>query len=491
MTTTTTLRALALRTSGLGLLSFAGTGLLCMRDRHGPPGAPSRLAQWLDPPWYLVAGVSMTVNTIDAVVRGILWNQNSFELTADMSIAELRGLMRAKDEEDGGEEAGVAGVAGVAGAGGAGAGGAGMNKSRGKGKGRTLIFAPNHQTYLDAPLLVPLLWRVGMGLIEDRPDAGNDAGSSDLATHGGAGQRIGQGAGREGGSGIRGKTGFATKGNADGTTDGTTDGTADGVVRTTLRAGTDGLSDSTLPPWPWLWRDSRRWIFSVGSADVLFSKRIMGTMCSSLCGLPVQMRWTPSGEDMKEHAPEDFDLTRTQYIPDLAKANRTHHLLLFPEGRLAQNAIEPRDDLGRWTNRDGRVNEPGGEVLSFFSGIGRLVAHTRAAVVPIGHHGLGTVLASKDASYKFAGVAMHFGKDVRVHVGAPVECDDLIEEWERRHPLLSLEDISAPDTTTSSEKRWLYRAITERVREHVVRCHTICREGVERAQKAAAQKAIP
>ena len=108
---TITLRALALRTSGLGLLSFAGTGLLCLRDRHGPPGAPSRLALWLDPPWYLVAGVSMTVNTIDAVVRGILWNQNSFELTADMSIAELRGLMRAKDEEDGDKEAGVAGVA--------------------------------------------------------------------------------------------------------------------------------------------------------------------------------------------------------------------------------------------------------------------------------------------------------------------------------------------------------------------------------------------
>ena len=72
----------------------------------------------------------------------------------------------------------------------------------------------------------------------------------------------------------------------------------------------------------------------------------------------------------------------------------------FPEGRLIQHAVEPRDEEGRITQLDGRVSEPHATVATFYSGIGRLVAHSGARVLPMAHVGLEPILAAKDDRYK-------------------------------------------------------------------------------------------
>jgi hypothetical protein len=46
---------------------------------------------------------------------------------------------------------------------------------------------------------------------------------------------------------------------------------------------------------------------------------------------------------------------------------------------------------------DGSKNEPDGLVASFYSGIGRVVAHSSARVVPSAHVGLDDILTSKES----------------------------------------------------------------------------------------------
>ena len=49
---------------------------------------------------------------------------------------------------------------------------------------------------------------------------------------------------------------------------------------------------------------------------------------------------------------------------------------------------------------DGRRSEPHAPVATFYSGIGRLVAHSGARVLPVAHVGLEPVLAARDDRYK-------------------------------------------------------------------------------------------
>ena len=75
-------------------------------------------------------------------------------------------------------------------------------------------------------------------------------------------------------------------------------------------------------------------------------------------------------------------------------------LIFFPEGRLIQDSVEKRDEEGRLVQLDGRRSEPHAPVAPFYSGIGRLVAHSGARVLPMAHVGLEPILAAHDDRYK-------------------------------------------------------------------------------------------
>jgi hypothetical protein len=49
-------------------------------------------------------------------------------------------------------------------------------------------------------------------------------------------------------------------------------------------------------------------------------------------------------------------------------------------------------------NKAGRKTEPGALVNAFHSGVGRMVAHSGSAVLPIAHCGLDSILAARGSS---------------------------------------------------------------------------------------------
>mmetsp|Transcript_67044 Transcript_67044/g.151556 ORF Transcript_67044/g.151556 Transcript_67044/m.151556 type:complete len:444 (+) Transcript_67044:82-1413(+) len=271
--------------------------------------------------------------------------------------------------------------------------------------------------------------------------------------------------------------------------------------------------------------DPLAWTFSVGSKTVLFPERKpwLATFASCLCGLPVQPRWEKHGREN----PAELWLApnATQYLPNLLRVLEAgRQVVIYPEGRLVQKAVEPRDREGRWANRDGRRAEPGCQVAPFYSGIGRLVAHGGGGVkvLPVGHVGLENVLAARDCEYKLVQSELKFSgpATVCVHVGAPLDFSEELEAWERDHPhlpklgtgpqaLARALEISGPASPATSgvsdpargvsagtageagageasgaavagggggggavcqERRALYRAITEKVRAAVVEC---------------------
>jgi 1-acyl-sn-glycerol-3-phosphate acyltransferase len=106
-----------------------------MRERHvydmGPgetPG-PSKLDLWLNPPWYIIAGVTLTVNLTDAITRTLLaMPERTFTVSfdkGDENLDELIGKCQAT--------------------------------------GKPLVIAPNHNTFMDAEVINPLIGRALAG----------------------------------------------------------------------------------------------------------------------------------------------------------------------------------------------------------------------------------------------------------------------------------------------------------------------------------------
>ena len=236
-----------------------------------------------------------------------------------------------------------------------------------------------------------------------------------------------------------------------------------------------------LAPWA---ADPLAWPFTAAGA-FLFGRPGMATIISLVCGLPVQQKWIRYGEP---HPKEFFALNQTRNLPDLVRclaAGRT--VLYFPEGRLVQDAVEPRDEQGRWMQPDGRWSEQGGRVATFFSGVGRIVAHSGAVVLPVAHFGLDDILPAgsslynlKDSSVNFIGPA-----NVAIHVSKPLDFRPLLRRFETSHPHLTPfgeggEAMGAADAMCP-EKRALYREITEKIRQAVLEAHAVARENAEAA----------
>eukprot|EP00615_Pteridomonas_danica_P010498 CAMPEP_0114339916 /NCGR_PEP_ID=MMETSP0101-20121206/8036_1 /TAXON_ID=38822 ORGANISM="Pteridomonas danica, Strain PT" /NCGR_SAMPLE_ID=MMETSP0101 /ASSEMBLY_ACC=CAM_ASM_000211 /LENGTH=358 /DNA_ID=CAMNT_0001473019 /DNA_START=13 /DNA_END=1089 /DNA_ORIENTATION=+ len=339
-------------------VAIGSTMALCMFDRHGPPGASSKLDRYLNPPLHLIAGVTFVVSLTEAFVSSLfLISGKTLSITTDNDIDLKQMVMKTKSTSP-------------------------------------VIVAANHNTYLDAPLLAPLFGRCGTNL-------------------------------------------------------------------------------------SFLWiRDPSSWIFSAGSASLLFSKPIMGTITSLVCGLPIQQKWITKGES---HPKDLISLNVSQHLNDFItclKSGKT--LLFFPEGRLIQNSVEVRDEEGRWTQMDGRKNEPNGLVATFHSGVGRLVAHSGAKVIPTAHCGLDSLLTS-EKSYNLVDVSFDLSphEPVSVHVGEPIDFTEMIQQFEKKHP--NLTPFSNPQALgcedyMCDEKRKFYREITEVIRAEIIRCHNTARE---------------
>ena len=405
----------------LAVTAAAGAGgyWLVSRDRHGPAGVGSRVSRYLhEPRDHIVTGVALAVTVLDSAVRSLVALQKSCEITCD------------------------AGTEGV------------LSDSR---PDYPLVIASNHQTFIDALVIVPLLWRYALpGMVgsfgaeaqelepEEDHDHDHDHGHDQ-------------------------------------------DEAAPASRATTPRKRRvvllrRSLADRILPPWPGLWSHFEEWIFTAGSASLLFDRSAASaTLCSILCGLPLQPRYSEAGGAAQPEAL--VARNRTQYLPDLVDVVRQgRRLLIFPEGRLVQSAVEPRDALGRWTNFNGKKNEPGGRVMAFYTGVGRIVAHAPGArVLPVGHSGLDAAMcADANGLYRLSEHRLRLGRaHVRVHFGEIIDFGPMVARWQEQHPHLSLADIGAADTMCA-EKRALYRAITEAVRAEVVRCEALSYESSRR-----------
>ena len=91
-----------------------------------------------------------------------------------------------------------------------------------------------------------------------------------------------------------------------------------------------------------------------------------------------------------------------------------------------QDSVEPRDAEGRLVQLNGRKSEPDDVVCPFYSGIGRLVAHSGAVVIPFGHGGLEHVLCAKDSNYKLFASSLRC--DSQTHVICSIICRD-VDGW--------------------------------------------------------------
>ncbi len=109
------------------------TAAMCARDRHGPPGAPSKIDRWIDPPWHLVAGVTVAVRTLDIAVNALfILPGRKLTLTTETGESLTSLLARCKtgrlDDE----------------------------------LPRGLLCVSNHNTFLDGPLLAPRIFRASL-----------------------------------------------------------------------------------------------------------------------------------------------------------------------------------------------------------------------------------------------------------------------------------------------------------------------------------------
>lgn len=232
--------------------------------------------------------------------------------------------------------------------------------------------------------------------------------------------------------------------------------------------------------------------------------------CVHACGIV----WcSPSLKEGEPQPDNLFQLNHTQYLPDLITVlMRGRSVLIFPEGRLVQAHVEPRDSLGRWVRLGGAGaaapdahavaatsaseaatsthSEPGALVSPFHSGVGRLVAHSGARVLPVAHAGLDAVLPCADCSYKLDRTELRLlgPAHVAVHFGAPLDFRSRLRAFEEAHPhLVPFSDpgaFSAPDAM-GPEKRALYREITDEVRRAVVRAHARALEEAQRQGERA------
>ena len=117
-------RATAWSAGSATVVAFVGVGL-CARDRHGPPGAPSRLEKWLHPVWYHKVGVTLTVSLVDAAVTALLsMPGRTWTLTTE-SREPLAAVLQRHQRPD----------------------------------GAAVICVANHTTFLDAAMLAPVLGR--------------------------------------------------------------------------------------------------------------------------------------------------------------------------------------------------------------------------------------------------------------------------------------------------------------------------------------------
>jgi len=222
---------------------------------------------------------------------------------------------------------------------------------------------------------------------------------------------------------------------------------------------------------PYLWGlDWQNWPFSAGSASLLFNHPVPATIMTLFCGVPVQPKWQAIGES---HPTNILVQNRSRFLPDMIEVTKVRKMILFPEGRLYQDSIEPRDEQGCWTQFDGLKTAPNDDVGQFFTGFARIVAHTDALVVPITHMGLDQVQKAKNTDYKFQDCSYGTGADVRIHIGKPMDFGQAIGDM--REKGFSFDDFNAPDTYCS-EKKILYREIRDSVRTSVIKGRDACRE---------------
>lgn len=218
------------------------------------------------------------------------------------------------------------------------------------------------------------------------------------------------------------------------------------------------------PAWPLRWQS---WPFSFGSATLLFNNAVQGTIFSLLCGMPIQPKW----QSMGEAHPAQLVQCNEHFLQDAIAVARKRNILIFPEGRIYQDHVEPRDEGGRWTSFCGRQGAPGERVGPLFSGVARIAAHSGARVIPVGHTGLDQVLRAATEDYTLREHSLHTGQDVRVHFGRPLDFGDKIAEFGTADGL-QFDDITAPDTYCD-RKQELYRLITDDVRQNLLRCRSI------------------
>lgn len=238
------------------------------------------------------------------------------------------------------------------------------------------------------------------------------------------------------------------------------------------------LTGSMTPLWG---LEYTEWPFAVGSTTLLFNNSLKAMGASLLCSMPVQNRYSSNGEIKAESTEAEFRAMNSRFLRDIIEVVKNDRkLVIFPEGRLWQERLEVRDEDGCWTHHNGVKLGPGERVGYFHSGVGKIIAHSGALFVPISHAGFDHILPS---SGSYATGWPQTGQRAHLHIGHPVDFRPLITTFEQLHGPL---DFEGPE---SDEMRALFHTITTRVREEVLRCHTICLDSIE--VKASAIGACP
>lgn len=177
------------------------------------------------------------------------------------------------------------------------------------------------------------------------------------------------------------------------------------------------------------------------------------------------------------------------FLDDIARlVYGDRRVLIFPEGRIWQEALETRSEEGRWLPSYAasppimQGSAPCETVGPFYWGIGKVVARTGCVVVPIGHYGNQRVFPSNTTRHVDFRNIKFSGERVHVVVGHPMDFSKLLRKFLEANP-----NISFPIRGESEEELELYSHITRCVREAVLECEAKAKRVVmtERAKKAS------
>ena len=154
-------------------------------------------------------------------------------------------------------------------------------------------------------------------------------------------------------------------------------------------------------------------------------------------------------------------------------------VLIFPEGRIWQEALESRSEEGRWlpsyeaSPAIAQAGAPCETIGPFYWGIGKIVARTGCVVLPIGHYGNQNVLPSNGTRHiDFKRIRLS-GERVHVVIGEPMNFAQLLENFLEKNP-----DITFPIQGESDKELELYSHITRCVREAVLECEARAKQVV-------------